>query len=121
LTTTGADGASDTIKPVGVPTRRAQVSMNYNIPAFQAVSLDVGLNYAGGTAFSLFAGPVDDEVSLDAGLRIEFGLWSARWFFRFQMTNVTDEFTWLVDTNGGLTYSFPRAFNLALTGRWSSD
>jgi iron complex outermembrane receptor protein len=111
----GISGTSER-RPVGVPTRRSQVNVNYSLPMLAGLSLDGRMNHTGGTVVTADGSiGLPDQFSIDLGARLPFRAWSSSCVLRFQVTNVLDEFIWQVDTNGGLTYFAPRTFNLSLT------
>ncbi len=96
--------------PVGSVSRRSVLNLDWK-PAGQASwSFDYAIeslsSRIGNTSNRLFAPP---RTTLALGTRYRFKINGTAGLVRVQMTNVFDEFGWLVSNSGGFTYSPGRA------------
>lgn len=107
-------------RPVGVPTTRGILNINYELPTASGLSLDAGLEYIGRRTAS---SRITDNRQLrtpsslvsNAGLRYSFGLAGQKATLRAQMLNLFNDFDWSVSNSETFSYSAPRRFRLVLT------
>ena len=103
-------------KPVGSLKRRTIVNLDWRSMAGNGPwSVDVGYDgrgsRAGNAANSLFA-PARNTLHL--GGRYRFDLFSTRALVRVAVTNLFNEYSWVVNSSGGFLYSDPRAASVQL-------
>jgi iron complex outermembrane recepter protein len=113
-----SSGTSHAEQPVGVPTRKGLLGIDYRFTPLPALSFDATVNHAGGVAFGALERQIlHDQVTLALGARYSFAVSDVNYALRFQVTNVLDESSWMAATDGSMTYSPQRTFNVAVTAR----
>jgi iron complex outermembrane recepter protein len=102
--------------PLGIARRELRLSLDYVLPWLAGVSVDLDVRSRGKVAAR-----ANDELDLpgyttvDAGLRWRLQLLGKPSTARFQIQNLGDTFAWTADKTGGLGYTPPRTYVVALT------
>lgn len=103
-------------KPLGRVGTTLDLRIDYQPPAFDAVSVDLGINYTGDRAAridnSLF---IPERAIIDLGTRYRFKLGRTPAVLRAQIANLTSVFGWNVTGGGGFQYIPSRRFNMSLS------
>ena len=109
-------------KPVGTTGRTIRANLDYRMPFFQALSVDVGISHQAGKVASareyaelggeqLMTEPV---TTFDIGARYRFKAGGAPATLRAQVTNLFDVYEWNVSANSGFRFIDTRRFLLSL-------
>jgi iron complex outermembrane receptor protein len=109
-------------KPVGTTGRTIRANLDYRIPFFQALSVDLGISHQAGKVAStreyaelggeqLMTEPV---TTFDIGARYRFKAGGAPATLRAQVTNLFDVYEWNVSANSGFRFIDTRRFLLSL-------
>lgn len=109
-------------RPVGVPTVRAIANVDYQIPTIPGLNVDVGTVFIGSRAVSSRPGEIEgaqlevpEQVTINVGLRYLFSIGGHEFVGRAQVQNLTDQFSWDVNSSETLSYNAPRRVRLVLT------
>jgi len=101
---------------VGQTHRLLQISLNYRLPALEALQLDTVLTqYGWASADVANTVRVPGYLKVDLGARYKFTLSGATTSLRVQLLNIANTFGWLVADGGGLTPLSPRTLQSYLT------
>lgn len=102
-------------RPLGRVGTTLDLRIDYQPPAFDALSVDLGINYTGDRAAridnSLF---IPERAIIDLGTRYRFKVGRTPAVLRAQIANLTNTFGWNVTGGGGFQYIPSRRFNLSL-------
>ena len=102
--------------PVGQAERSATAYVDYVLPFFPDLSINLGIQHLGKRA-----GSVDNLLTVpgrtlvNAGGRYRFEIMKAPASLRLQVTNLFDDYAWNVTGGGGFRRVFPRRANLTLS------
>ena len=103
-------------RPLGRVGTTLDLRVDYQPPAFDALSVDLGINYTGDRAAridnSLF---IPERATIDLGTRYRFKLGRSPAVLRAQIANLTNTFGWNVTGGGGFQFIPSRRFNLSLS------
>lgn len=103
-------------RPLGRVGTTLDLRIDYQPPAFSALSVDLGINYTGDRAAridnSLF---IPQRAIIDLGTRYRFRLGRTPAVLRAQIANLTNTFGWNVTGGGGFQFIPSRRFNLSLS------
>ena len=103
-------------KPLGRVGTTLDLRIDYQPPAFDALSVDLGINYSGDRAAridnSLF---IPERAIIDLGTRYRFRLGRTPAVLRAQIANLNNVFGWNVTGGGGFQFIPSRRFNLSLS------
>lgn len=103
-------------RPLGRVGTTLDLRIDYQPPAFDALSVDFGINYTGDRAAridnTLF---IPERATIDLGTRYRFKLGRTPAVLRAQIANLTNTFGWDVTGGGGFQYIASRRFNLSLS------
>ena len=102
-------------KPVAQPETQFRANFDYRPPGFQALSVDLGINYLGdrpGSTDNLLTVPGRTLIDLGARYRLKFSAFPAT--LRFQITNLFDDYAWNVTGSGGFRRVPPRRVQTSL-------
>ena len=103
-------------RPLGRVGTTLDLRVDYQPPAFDALSVDLGINYTGDRAAridnSLF---IPERAIIDLGTRYRFKLGRTPAVLRAQIANLTNTFGWNVTGGGGFQFIPSRRFNLSLS------
>ena len=103
-------------RPLGRVGTTLDLRIDYQPPAFDALSVDLGINYTGDRAArldnSLF---IPERAIIDLGMRYRFRLGRTPAVLRAQIANLTNVFGWNVTGGGGFQFIPSRRFNLSLS------
>jgi iron complex outermembrane receptor protein len=103
-------------KPLGRVGTTLDLRIDYQPPAFDALSVDLGINYTGERAAridnSLF---IPERAIIDLGTRYRFKLGQTPAVLRAQIANLTNVFGWNVTGGGGFQYIPSRRLNVSLS------
>lgn len=103
-------------RPLGRVGTTLDLRIDYQPPAFDALSVDLGINYTGRRAAridnALF---IPRRAILDLGARYRFRLGRTPTVLRTQIANLTNVFGWNVTGGGGFQYIASRRLNLSLS------
>jgi iron complex outermembrane receptor protein len=103
-------------KPVGRPERTANLYLDYRLPWENRLSVNLGMQFTGKRAVSPdneLVAPADLLVNVGSRYRFEMGKLPAT--LRLQLSNVFDEYSWIVFGSGGLKRTPPRRFDATLS------
>lgn len=102
-------------RPLGRVGTTLDLRVDYQPPAFSALSVDLGVSYAGPRAAridnTLF---IPERAVIDLGTRYRFKLGRTPAVLRVQVANLTNVFGWNVTGGGGFQYIPMRRLNLSL-------
>ena len=90
--------------------------MNYRLPSFDRLSLDLGVAYTGERIAR-----IDNSVEIpartivDLGARYRINVAEAPAVIRLQLSNLTNEFGWRVSSGGGFSYEPERRLSMTIT------
>jgi iron complex outermembrane receptor protein len=109
-------------KPVGTTGRTIRFNLDYRLPFFQPLSVDLGLSHQAGKIASargyaelegrqLMTKPL---TTFDVGARYRFKAAGAPMTLRALVTNVFDAYGWNVSSNAGFRFIDTRRFQLSL-------
>lgn len=102
-------------RPLGRVGTTLDLRIDYQPPAFDALSVDLGINYTGERAAridnSLF---IPERAIIDLGTRYRFKVGRTPAVLRAQIANLTNVFGWNVTGGGGFQYIPSRRFNMSL-------
>jgi iron complex outermembrane receptor protein len=109
-------------KPVGTTGRTIRANLDYRLPFFKPLSMDLGISHQAGKVASareyielggrqLMTEPV---TSFDIGARYRFKAGGAPTTLRAMITNVLDDYGWNVSSNSGFRFTDTRRFLLSL-------
>lgn len=109
-------------RPVGTAARTARVNLDYRLPSFDALSIDLGINHLSGRVASsqTYAALGGEQLmtkgrtTLDIGARYRFKAGSAPASFRAQVTNLFNTYEWDVSSNSSFRPSDHRRLLLTL-------
>ena len=109
-------------KPVGTISRLIRANLDYRLPFFDALSVDLGItNQAGQVAsargYAELGGrqlTADPRTIIDVGARYRFKAGPARATLRGQITNLFDVYAWKVGSNAAFRFIDARRFMLSL-------
>ena len=103
-------------RPLGRVGTTLDLRLDYQLPAFDALSVDFGINYTGDRAAridnALF---IPERAIVDLGARYRFKLGRTPAVLRAQIANLTNTFGWNVTGGGGFQFIASRRFNLSLS------
>lgn len=103
-------------RPLGRVGTTLDLRLDYQPPAFDALSVDLGINYTGARAAridnALF---IPERAIVDLGGRYRFKLGRTPTVLRAQIANLTNTFGWNVTGGGGFQFIPSRRFNLSLS------
>jgi iron complex outermembrane receptor protein len=101
--------------PVGPAPRFALVSLQYQVPAVQGLSID-GQVQNGSAQVARSDGKlyVPDWTQLNAGARYIFKMYTVPASVRFQAFNITNAYSWTVSPNGSFSVKSPRNFRVTI-------
>jgi iron complex outermembrane receptor protein len=103
-------------RPLGRVGTTLDLRIDYQPPAFDALSVDLGINYTGDRAAridnTLF---IPERAIVDLGTRYRFKLGRTPTVLRAQIANLTNVFGWSVTGGGGFQFIPSRRFNLSLS------
>lgn len=109
-------------KPVGTSNRIVRANLDYRLPSFDAMSVDLGVTHEAGQVAS--AGTyaelggrqlmTEPQALFDIGARYRFKLGTAPATLRLQITNVFDTYRWKVGGNSSFRFIDERRFILRL-------
>jgi iron complex outermembrane receptor protein len=101
---------------VGLPHHLIQISVDYRLPGWAALSVDAVLTHYGWSAASIDnAARLPAHANLDVGAHYRFSLCGSPASLRLQLLNVADEFAWASTDSGGLTPQAPRRLQAYIT------
>jgi iron complex outermembrane recepter protein len=98
------------LRPVGSVRRRSVLNLDWKPVGQKSWSFDLAIESFSsriGNISNILAAPPRSSLAL--GTRYRFNLGSASALLRAQVTNIFNEYGWLVSSSGGFTYSPPRA------------
>ena len=109
-------------KPVGTASRFAKLNLDYRLPSFEPLSLDLGINHqtgkvASSKAYAELGGEqlrTDAITTVDLGARYRFKLAGKAATLRGQVTNLFDAYAWNVSSNASFRFIDTRRFLLNL-------
>lgn len=103
-------------RPLGRVGTTLDLRLDYQLPAFDALSVDFGINYTGDRVAridnALF---IPERAIVDLGARYRFKLGRTPAVLRAQIANLTNTFGWNVTGGGGFQFIASRRFNLSLS------
>ncbi len=103
-------------RPLGRVGTTLDLRLDYQPPAFDALSVDLGINYTGARAAridnTLF---IPERAIIDLGTRYRFKLGRTPAVLRAQIANITNTFGWNVTGGGGFQFIPSRRLNLSLS------
>jgi iron complex outermembrane receptor protein len=103
-------------RPLGRVGTTLDLRIDYQPPAFDALSVDLGINYTGDRAAridnTLF---IPERAIIDLGTRYRFKLGRTPAVLRAQIANLTNVFGWDVTGGGGFQFIASRRFNMSLS------
>lgn len=103
-------------RPLGRVGTTLDLRVDYQPPAFDAVSVDLGIAYAGRRAAridnALF---IPERAIIDLGTRFRFTIGRTPAVLRAQIANITNVFGWNVTGGGGFQFIPSRRLNLSLS------
>ncbi|PLK23443.1 hypothetical protein C0V72_09775 [Porphyrobacter sp. TH134] len=103
-------------RPLGRVGTTLDLRIDYQPPAFDGLSVDLGINYTGDRAAridnTLF---IPERAIIDLGTRYRFKLGRTPAVLRAQIANLTNTFGWNVTGGGGFQFIASRRFNLSLS------
>ncbi|MFM7376931.1 MAG: TonB-dependent receptor [Erythrobacter sp.] len=103
-------------RPLGRVGTTLDLRIDYQPPAFDSLSVDLGINYTGARAAridnALF---IPERAIIDLGGRYRFKLGRTPTVLRAQIANLTNTFGWNVTGGGGFQFIPSRRFNLSLS------
>ena len=103
-------------RPLGRVVTTLDLRVDYQPPAFDALSVDLGINYTGDRAArienTLF---IPERAIVDLGTRYQFKLGCTPAVLRAQIANFTNAFGWNVTGGGGFQFIASRRFNKSLS------
>lgn len=103
-------------RPLGRVGTTLDLRLDYQPPAFDALSVDLGINYTGARAAridnALF---IPERTIVDLGGRYRFKLARTPAVLRAQIANLTNTFGWNITGGGGFQFIPSRRFNLSLS------
>jgi iron complex outermembrane receptor protein len=97
-------------RPVGSVRRRSVLNLDWKPVGQKSWSFDLAIESFSsriGNISNILAAPPRNTLAL--GARYRFNLGSASALLRAQVTNIFNEYGWLISSSGGFTYSPPRA------------
>lgn len=103
-------------RPLGRVGTTLDLRLDYQPPAFDALSVDLGINYTGGRAAridnTLF---IPERAIVDLGARYRFKMGRTPAVLRVQVANLTNVFGWNVTGGGGFQFIASRRINMSLS------
>ncbi|QYU71005.1 TonB-dependent receptor [Leptolyngbya sp. 15MV] len=97
-------------RPLGRTGTLLDLRLDYRFPRFDALSIDLGMNYTGRrvarTDNTLY---VPERLTVDVGGRYRFKIGEAPATFRIQVRNLTNNYSWLVLGGGAYQPTFSRS------------
>ncbi len=103
-------------RPLGRVGTTFDLRMDYQPPAFDAISVDLGVSYAGRRAAridnSLF---IPERAIIDLGTRYRFTIGRTPAVLRAQVANLTNVFGWNVTGGGGFQFIPSRRLNISVS------
>ncbi len=103
-------------KPLGRVGTTLDLRIDYQPPAFDAFSVDLGVSYTGKRAAridnTLF---IPERAIIDLGTRYRFKMGPTPIVLRLQVANLTNVFGWNVSGGGGFQYIPSRRLNMSLS------
>ena len=109
-------------KPVGTAARTIRTNLDYRLPFFNPLSLDLGITHFSGriassAEFAELGGRqlmTDAQTTFDVGARYRFKVGTAPATLRAQVTNLFDAYGWSVGSNAGFRFIDTRRFLLSV-------
>jgi iron complex outermembrane receptor protein len=109
-------------KPVGTTGRTMRANLDYRLPFFEPVSVDLGINSLGGKVasaleFAELGGrqlTTEPMTTFDIGARYRFKLGAAPAVLRAQVTNVFNIYRWNVSSSSSFRFTDTRRLLLSL-------
>jgi iron complex outermembrane receptor protein len=109
-------------KPVGTTGRTVRANLDYRLPFFEQLSVDLGINSLAGKVasageFAEFGGrqvTTDPLATFDIGARYRFKAGATPATLRAQITNVFNVYRWNVFSNSSFRFVDTRRFLLSL-------
>lgn len=103
-------------RPLGRVGTTLDLRLDYQPPAFDALSVDLGINYTGDRAAridnTLF---IPERAIVDLGARYRFKMGRTPAVLRVQIANLTNVFGWNVTGGGGFQFIASRRINMSLS------
>lgn len=109
-------------RPVATSKRLLRVNLDYRLPFFDPLSVDLGIAHQSGQAASVLTYAelggkqlsTDDQTLFDLGARYRFKIGGAPATLRAQVTNLFDTYRWKVSANSAFRFIDERRFMLSL-------